>query len=107
MKSLITILKEKGVVGRAGFDQRICEGAEFSDIDSQRVKWFLRVARERRNFPLDLKSSTQDVFTHLKLLKNGKLTNAAILLFGKEPSKFFDQAKIKCIQIPSTEVEKP
>lgn len=106
-ESLITILKEKGVVGRAGFDQRICEGAEFSDIDGERVKWFLRVARERRNFPLDLKSSTPDVFTHLKLLRNGKLTNAAILLFGREPRKFFDQAKIKCIQIPSTEVEKP
>lgn len=28
-------------------------------------------------------------------------------MFGKEPRKFFDQAKIKCIQIPSTEVEKP
>ena len=60
-----------------------------------------------RNFPLDVGSSTKNVFTHLKLLKDGKLTNAAILLFGKSPRKFVDQAKIKCIQIPSTEVEKP
>lgn len=106
-ESLIAFLKEKGEVGRAGFAQRICDGATFPDIDDAKVKWFLKVARSKRNFPLDIDSSIEDVFTHLKLLKDGKLTNAAVLLFGKEPRKFFDQAKIKCIQIPSTEVEKP
>ncbi|MBI5573808.1 MAG: DUF4062 domain-containing protein [Elusimicrobia bacterium] len=106
-ESLIAFLKEKGEVGRAVFDQRICDGAVFSDIDDEKVKWFLKVARAKRNFPLALDSSIQNVFTHLKLLKDGKLTNAAVLLFGKEPRKFFDQAKIKCIHLPSTEVEKP
>ncbi|HAM38059.1 MAG: hypothetical protein A2474_04860 [Elusimicrobia bacterium RIFOXYC2_FULL_34_12] len=106
-ESLIVFLKEKGEVGRAVFDQRICDSATFSDIDDEKVKWFLKTARAKRNFPLALDSSTQDVFTHLKLLKDGKLTNAAVLLFGKEPRKFFDQAKIKCIHLPSTEVEKP
>jgi predicted HTH transcriptional regulator len=43
----------------------------------------------------------------LKLIRDGKLTNAALLLFGKSPRKFFDQAKIKCVQLPSTEVVKP
>ncbi|MEW6557266.1 MAG: DUF4062 domain-containing protein [Elusimicrobiota bacterium] len=106
-ESLIAFLKEKGEIGRAEFDQRICDGATFSDIDDEKIKWFLKIAREKRKFPLALDSSTQDVFTHLKLLKDGKLTNAAVLLFGKEPRKFFDQAKIKCIHLPSTEVEKP
>jgi len=106
-ESLISFLKEKGEIGKAGFDQRICEGAKLSDIDSAKVKWFLKVARTKRNFPLGVDSSIQDVFTHLKLTKNGKLTNASILLFGKNPRKFFDQAKIKCVQLPSTEVVKP
>lgn len=106
-QSLIAFMKDKGEVGRAGFDQRICDGATFADINEIKVKWFLKVARNKRNFPLGSDSSIQDVFTHLKLLKDGNLTNAAVLLFGKEPRKFFDQAKIKCIQIPSTEVEKP
>jgi len=106
-ESLISFLKEKGEVGKAGFDQRICEGAKFSDIDKAKVKWFLKVARSKRNFPLGVDSSVKDVFTHLKLIKDGKLTNAAILLFGKTPRKFFDQAKIKCVHIPSTEVVKP
>ena len=106
-ESLIAFLKEKGEVGRAGFDQRICEGATFSDIDDAKVRWFLKVARAKRNFPLGVDPSVKDVFTHLKLLKDDKLANAAILLFGKNPRKFFDQAKIKCVQLPSTEVVKP
>ncbi|PKN01214.1 MAG: transcriptional regulator [Elusimicrobia bacterium HGW-Elusimicrobia-1] len=106
-ESLINFLKEKGDIGRAEFDRRICDGAGFADIDDEKVKWFLNVARRMRNFPLGLNSTTQEVFTHLKLFKDGKLTNAAVLLFGKEPRKFFDQANVKCIQLPSTEVEKP
>jgi predicted HTH transcriptional regulator len=106
-ESLISFLKERGEVGRDNFDQRICEGATFSDIDNKIVQQFLKTARNKRNFPLDVNTSTKDVFVHLKLLKYDKLTNAAILLFGKEPGKYFDQAKIKCIQIPSTQVEKP
>ncbi|MFC1807932.1 ATP-binding protein [Candidatus Omnitrophota bacterium] len=106
-ESLISFLKEKGEVGKASFDQRICKGAKLSDIDKAKVEWFLKVARSKRNFPLGKDSSVKDVFTHLKLIKEDKLTNAAILLFGKNSRKFFDQAKIKCVQLPSTEVVKP
>ncbi|MFH1867967.1 MAG: ATP-binding protein [Candidatus Omnitrophota bacterium] len=106
-ESLISFLKEKGEVGKDSFDQRICKGAKFSDIDNAKVGWFLKVARSKRSFPLREDSSVKDVFTHLKLVKEDKLTNAAILLFGKNPRKFFDQAKIKCVQLPSTEVVKP
>jgi predicted HTH transcriptional regulator len=106
-ESLIFFLKEKGEIGKAGFDQRICEEAKLTDIDTAKVKWFLKVARTKRNFPLGVDSPVKDIFTHLKLTKDGKLTNAAILLFGKNPRKFFDQAKIKCVQLPSTEVVKP
>jgi predicted HTH transcriptional regulator len=106
-ESLIDFLKDKGEIGRANFDQRICDDATFNDIDNNKVKWFLRTAKAKRNFSLPLDSSAQDLFTHLKLTKDGKLTNAAVLLFGKDPRKYFDQANIKCVQIPSTEVEKP
>lgn len=105
--SLIIFLKAKGVVGRAGFDERICEGAKLSDIDAEKVKWCLKIARKVRHYPIAAEASAKDIFTHFKLLKDGQLTNAAVLLFGKEPRKFFDQAKIKCIQLPSIDVQKP
>jgi len=106
-ESLIAFLKGRGEIGKAGFDQRICDGAKMSDIDEAKVKWFLKTARAERNFPLSENAPVADVFVHLKLMKDGKLTNAAVLLFGKDPSRFFDQAKIKCVQLPSTEVVKP
>lgn len=80
--SLLEFLKEKGIVGRGAFDERICVDAKMSDIDHEKVNWFLRVAREERKFPLNPKSSVTDVLIHLNLLRDGNLTNAAILLFG-------------------------
>lgn len=105
--SLIDFLKEEGIVGRGAFDERICVDAKMSDIDQEKVKWFLRIAREERKFPLSPKSSATDVLTHLNLFRDGKLTNAAILLFGKNPHRFFLQAEVKCLHLPGTEVCKP
>lgn len=105
--SLIDFLKEEGIVGRGGFDERICVDAKMSDIDAAKTKWFLQVAREARKFPLNPKASVQEVLTHLNLLRKGKLTNAAVLLFGKNPHKFFLQAEVKCLHLAGTEVNKP
>jgi ATP-dependent DNA helicase RecG len=41
------------------------------------------------------------------LLRGDYLTNAAILLFGKNPHKFFLQAEVKCVHLPGAEVCKP
>ncbi|MFA5393928.1 MAG: DUF4062 domain-containing protein [Candidatus Ratteibacteria bacterium] len=105
--SLIDFLKEKGIVGRGAFDERICTDATFGDIDEDKVKWFLRIARESRKFPLSIEASVKDVLIHLNLLRDDKLTNAAILLFGKDPHRFFLQAEVKCLHLPGTEVSKP
>lgn len=106
-ESLIEFLKAEGIVGRGAFDERICQEAVFADIDEDKVKWFLRVAREERKFPLGPDASAKDVLTHLNLLRNDKLTNASVLLFGKNPHRFFLQAEVKCVQLPGTEVCKP
>jgi predicted HTH transcriptional regulator len=106
-ESLIDFLRERGVVGRERFDSAVCEDARLSDIDHAKVKKFLQIARNRRNFPLTPETPVKDVLVHLNLIKRGKPTNSAILLFGKNPHKFFLQAEVKCIQFPGTEVEKP
>jgi len=106
-ESLIEFLREKGIVGRHTFDSSVCEDAGFGDIDEEKVRRFLRTAKNQRNFPLDSGAPVKDVLIHLNLLKSGKLTNAAVLLFGKNPDKFFLQAEVKCIQLPGTEIEKP
>ncbi len=105
--SLIDFLKGKGIVGRGAFDERLCSKATIKDIDEDKIRWFLEVARSERKFPLNSKTPAKDVLTHLSLVKDNKLTNAAVLLFGKEPHKFFLQAEIKCVQFFGAEVKKP
>jgi predicted HTH transcriptional regulator len=39
--------------------------------------------------------------------ESGHLTNAAILLFGKKPQKFFISSEVKCMQFYGNEIEKP
>lgn len=104
--SLIEYLRDKGIVGRGAFDERICEGATIADIDKSKVEWFVKSARDARKFPVTIKTSVEEVLVHLNLIRNGKLTNAAVLLFGKRPKKFFLQAEVKCVQLPDTEVHK-
>jgi len=105
--SLIDFLKEEGIVGRGAFDERVCKDAKLSDIDEEKVRWFLRTAKASRKYPLKQDAPIKDVFVHLDLMKEGKLTNAAVLLFGKDPHKFFIQAEVKCLQFSGTEVRKP
>ncbi len=106
-ESLIDFLRKKGVVGKTAFDKSVCEDASYSDIDKEKLKWFLRVAKDKRNYPLPEDTPVKNVFTHLNLLHKGLLTNSAILLFGKNPQKFHLQVEIKCLQFHGTEVRKP
>ena len=105
--SLIDFLKNKGIVGRGVFDERVCSEATLKDIDDGKIRWFLNIAKNERKFPLSSNTPARDILTHLNLMQNGRFTNAAILLFGKTPHKFFLQAEIKCLQLFGTEIKKP
>ncbi len=106
-ESLIDFLRDEGIVGRTEFDTAIEKGASLKEIDEDRIRWFLRTAKEKRNYILDINTPVKDILIHLNLLRDGKISNAAILLFGKNPKKYHIQSEIKCIQLPGTEVEKP
>ena len=105
--SLIDFLREEGIVGRGAFDERICDDAKLTDIDDEKVTWFLRTAKAARKYALSVDAPVKDALVHLDLMKKGKLTNAAVLLFGKKPHSFFMQAEVKCLQFSGTEVKKP
>lgn len=60
-------------------------------------------AKEEKRLIIPAKTTVKDVLVRLNLLKGGKLTNTAILLFGKEPQKFFVQAKIRVARFKGTE----
>jgi len=78
------------------FDTQICNGANWQDIDDKKVRWFLKRARAERNLDIDTATPIKEALHRLKLTYDEKLINAAILIFGKDPQRFFIQAKVRC-----------
>jgi len=106
-ESLLDFLRDEGVVGRTAFDKTIETGATLKDIDDGKINRFLKIAKEKRSYPLEVTKSVKDTLIHLNLLREQGLCNAALLLFGKLPKKFHTQSEIKCIKFSGTDVEKP
>lgn len=105
--SLVNYLKEKGIIQLGPFDATLNTQATLADIDEQKVKDFVRVARSRRGFPLRETDAMEDIFTHLNLIQGKTPTNAALLLFGKNPQRFFISSEVRCAHFHGTIVEKP
>ncbi|MCK4311281.1 MAG: putative DNA binding domain-containing protein, partial [Candidatus Cloacimonetes bacterium] len=60
------------------------------DIQEKTIRRFQRMAIENGRLQAgDEKDSIQNVLEKLKLIDEDKLTNAAIMLFGKDPQKYF------------------
>jgi len=85
------------------WDELVCEGAASEDIDEDRVRWFLRRAKDERNFDVSPETPVDEALERLNLMKSGQLTNAALLLFGKRPQRFFPQAETRCARFKGTE----
>lgn len=47
------------------------------------------------------------MLTHLNLIEGKRVTNAAVLLFGKRPQRYFITSEIKCAHFHGYEVTKP
>ncbi|MDX9822512.1 MAG: ATP-binding protein [Syntrophales bacterium] len=105
--SLIDYLADKEMLRFGPFDASLCAEAQFKDISAAKVKWFLTMARASRDFPLKAGTDARTVLSQLRLLKQDRPTNAAILLFGKEPQRFIYSSEVKCAHFYGTEVQKP
>ena len=80
------------------FDEQICKGAKITDISKGKLLSFIKRAREQRGLSIDSRLPVADLLGKLKLTKERQLTNAAILLFGKDTQDFFLQAELKAIR---------
>lgn len=83
-------------MGRA-WDDIEQESATLDDIDRYAIDYFLRKAVDAGRMPIEsLNDSTEKVLNNLHLVSNeGKLYNAALLLFGKDPAKFFTSVEFR------------
>ncbi len=89
------------------FDAFECMGPKLADVDENKVKEFLARARRERRLKMNVNMGAKEALTKLKLLKNNKLTNAAILMFGKEPQEWIIQSEVRCAKFKGTMAAKP
>lgn len=87
------ILKKMG----KSWDDVANEHATLHDIDRAAIDYFLKKGIDANRIPEDERNATtKDVLTSLHLLdEKGHLKNAALLLFGKDPLKFFTSVRFK------------
>lgn len=80
-----------------GFDHQIQKGANINDIDHDLLFEFLEIANSVRNVNESLLLPPDIILQKLDLSKDGQVTKGALLLFGKNPSKFFQgHFEVKC-----------
>lgn len=105
--ALVEYLMREGKIRTKPLDASACQDATISDIAPDRISWFLKKAQEERNFPLAVTTPPSEALTHLNLKDKEEPSCGAVLLFGKNPQKFFPAATIKCLSFHGTIVEKP
>ena len=80
-----------GVYNRRYFEDEIVPEATLNDIDENLINEYKII--------MDISDlSTEDVLKARNFYIDGKITNAGILLFGKSPSKFLPQARLRVIK---------
>jgi ATP-dependent DNA helicase RecG len=85
------------------WDKHILQNASLSDIDSKRVKDFLRRFEDERKTEFEGSRSVQGVLAKLHLEEKGKPTAAAMLLFGKDSQAWCVQSEVRCGRFTGTE----
>ena len=80
------------------FDSQVCKGAKISDISKEKITAFLKRAKEKRGLDINPNTPVMEILKRAKVIKDKKITNGVILLFGKDPQRFFLQAELKAIR---------
>ena len=68
--------------------------ATIDDIDETTIKQFLKDAEKAKRINVENEISISDLLDKLRLRENGYLKRAAIVLFGKDPGKFYPNSLI-------------
>jgi ATP-dependent DNA helicase RecG len=85
------LLKKSGMT----WDDVIEPRATFEDINVQSVNTFLNASTNAGRLPENDGLPLPELFDKLRLTENGQLKRAAIILFGKDPAKFYPNTFVK------------
>jgi len=105
--SLVESLDNRGMLQTMPFDDSLCAGATLKDIDGAAIEDFVETAETKGRLTLKGSRAPKAVLQNFKLLRDGRPTNAALLLFGKDPRRFFNNIQVHCFHFLGTEKRKP
>jgi len=91
-KTYISIIQEQ----EPDFSQQICEDVTICDLDKEAIKVMKEKYAKKQNNPSFASLTDYQALSDLMLVHGDKITNAAVLLVGKESTiaKVFPQAKV-------------
>lgn len=64
------------------------------DLDEETIRKFVRMAKNRLPY-INENEDVESILDKLGLLEDGRITNASLLLFGKEPQRYYIQASVR------------
>lgn len=85
------LLKKSGKT----WDDAIEPRATFDDIDENTFFAFLKMSEEKGRMPETAGLTIEQAFDKLLLTENGQLKRTAIILFGKNPTRFYPNTFVK------------
>ncbi|MCY4299666.1 MAG: hypothetical protein OXC61_10260 [Flavobacteriaceae bacterium] len=65
------------------------------DIESSSIELFLKDASKSGRMPESHGVSNQELLEKLRVMENGKMKRGALILFGKDPNKFYPNVAIQ------------
>jgi ATP-dependent DNA helicase RecG len=97
MQELTGVALNEFLLKRAGltWDEVIEPRATFADIDEASFHLYLQMAKEKGRLPDIADLTIEQIFEKLRLAEKGQLKRAAIILFGKDPVRFYPGAFVK------------
>ena len=105
-ESLDRYLAENKVV-YAGLTYEEEPVGKWEELDEDKIRWFVRTAREKRGFPFPVDAPLEKVLKHLKMVTDGVPNRAAMLCFGKDAHLYATSPGVKCILWYGKERRKP
>ena len=85
------LLKKSGKT----WDDAIEPRATFDDIDEKSFTFYLKTSEEKGRLPETEGLTMPEIFEKLRLTEDGQLKRAALILFGKDPGKFYPSIYVK------------
>lgn len=71
------------------WEQQPADSITMADLDENRIRQAVRISVDNGRMPATaMAASSEEILTKLNLMRNGQLTNAAVVLFAKEDSAY-------------------